>query len=451
MRSAAVFAVVETAGAGVYPLMSRCAPRAAGSDSGVRSEMKCNWKHQLLAVLAVGVITAIRLALDQYGLTDLSRFLLYALGVVIAAWFGGFLAGLNATLLSMLAVSFFFLEPRMSLRVINPLHGVPMAVFLVQGLLISWLGQTRLRAIHELKMAQSILEGRVELRTAQLRSVNERLQSEALERERSAAELSATAERLRTSNRELESFASVASHDLQEPLRKIQAFGDRLESKFGATLGADGADYLRRMKAAAGRMQRLINDLLTFSRVTTQAQPFQAIDLNEVVHDVLIDLENRLETSGGTVRTSPLPTVEADPMQMRQLFQNLLSNALKFAREGVNPQVTVTSLNEQGAGDGAEEPAFVRIAVSDNGIGFDEKYLDRIFDVFQRLHGRGTYEGTGIGLAVCRKIVERHGGEITAHSTLGEGSRFIITLPRVQPQERKELHASADADHHLVG
>jgi signal transduction histidine kinase len=205
------------------------------------------------------------------------------------------------------------------------------------------------------------------------------------------------------------------------------------------------------MKAAAGRMQKLINDLLTFSRVTTKAQPFEAIDLNEVVHDVLIDLETRIETSGGTVQTSPLPTIEADPMQMRQLFQNLLSNALKFKREGVHPQVTVTSLTEGGDNGSAEDAASVRIVVSDNGIGFDEKYLDRIFNVFQRLHGRGTYEGTGIGLAVCRKIVERHGGGITARSTPGEGSTFFITLPRVQPQERKEPHAPTDADHHLVG
>jgi signal transduction histidine kinase len=413
--------------------------------------MKWQWRHQLIAVLSVGVITVIRLGFERYELSSYSRFLLFALAVVIASWVGGFLAGLTATMLSMLSVAYFFIGSHQVVQASDPAFWVPMSVFAVQGILISWLGETRVRAMRELKMSQAILEGRVELRTAQLRAANERLRDDAIERERASAELSATADRLRASNRELESFASVASHDLQEPLRKIQAFGDRLESRFSENLGADGRDYLRRMKAAAERMQRLINDLLTFSRVTTKAHPMELLDLNEIVGGVLSDLEARVETSGGNVEVGPLPSVEADPMQMRQLFQNLLSNALKFKKDGVPPLVRVAAVAEAGANGSDASSGHAQLTISDNGIGFDEKYLDRIFNVFQRLHGRGSYEGTGIGLAVCRKIVERHGGTITARSTPGEGSTFVVTLPRIQPAERKEVHATSDTDHHPVG
>jgi PAS domain S-box-containing protein len=227
---------------------------------------------------------------------------------------------------------------------------------------------------------------------------------------------------LQASNRELEDFASVASHDLQEPLRKIQAFGDRLEQTAGAALGEQGRDYLGRMQKAARRMQRLIGDLLQFARVTTKAQPFVPVDLNAVLADVLGDLESRIEQSRAKVEPGPMPSIEADPTQMQQLLQNLVANALKFHKPGVPPRVRLYS-------EPAENQSTCRICVADNGIGFDEKYLDRIFNVFQRLHGRHEYEGTGIGLAVCRKIAERHGGILTARSRPGEGATFIATLP----------------------
>lgn len=235
-------------------------------------------------------------------------------------------------------------------------------------------------------------------------------------------ELQAANQLLQASNRELEDFASVASHDLQEPLRKIQAFGDRLAQTSGAALDDQGRDYLARMQKAAGRMQRLIGDLLQFARVTTKAQPFVPVDLNDVLADVLSDLESRIEQTGGYVEIGRLPLVDADATQMQQLLQNLIANALKFHKPGVPPRVRVYS--EPGAADGT-----CRIGVADNGIGFDEKYLDRIFNVFQRLHGRHEYEGTGIGLAVCRKIAERHGGSITARSRPDEGTTFVVTLP----------------------
>jgi PAS domain S-box-containing protein len=244
------------------------------------------------------------------------------------------------------------------------------------------------------------------------------------ERKLAEEKLRQFAARLARSNRELQDFAFVASHDLQEPLRKIQAFSDRLKLKCGPALDDTGRDYLARMTDAAARMRRLIDDLLMFSRVTSKAKPFEPVDLAAIAHTVVSDLEIRLEQTGGKVEVGPLPTLDADPTQMRQLLQNLIGNALKFRRPEVPPLVAVW---------GDRQDGHVRLSVADNGIGFDEKYTDRIFQVFQRLHGRAEYEGSGIGLAVCRKIAERHGGGISARSTPGVGSTFTVTLPLQQP------------------
>jgi light-regulated signal transduction histidine kinase (bacteriophytochrome) len=242
---------------------------------------------------------------------------------------------------------------------------------------------------------------------------------------------------LARSNAELQQFASVASHDLQEPLRKIQAFGNRLKDKYGETLADQGRDYLDRMQNAAGRMQALIDDLLILSRITTKAQPFIPVNLTQVTQEVLSDLEVRIQQTGARVEVGELPTIHADPVQMRQLLQNLISNALKFHRDG-EPQIVKIYSRQLVTPEGNQPiesspvPELCQIIVEDNGIGFDEKYLDRIFNVFQRLHGRSEYEGTGMGLAICRKIAERHGGTITAKSTPGEGATFIVTLPLKQ-------------------
>lgn len=237
-------------------------------------------------------------------------------------------------------------------------------------------------------------------------------------------------EKLKQSNKALEEFAYITSHDLQEPLRKITAFGDRLCSKFGQTLGAEGEDYIRRMQAASERMQRLILALLSYSRVTSKPRSFTEVSLGEIVEDVLADLEVRIEETGADVHVGELPTIMADPHQMRQLFQNLVGNALKYQDPEQRPHVRIHSAFSRNG--------TCRVAVEDNGIGFDEKYLDRIFAPFQRLHGRSSsYEGTGMGLAICRKIVERHGGSITARSTPGKGSTFIVEFPnsrQSQPQ-----------------
>ena len=257
-----------------------------------------------------------------------------------------------------------------------------------------------------------------------------------IERQRAQDRSARTAAMLTQSNRELQDFASVASHDLQEPLRKIQAFGDRLKTKCEGQLSDDGKDYLARMLNAASRMQVLINDLLTFSRVTTKAQPFSKVDLNLIAREVISDLEVRIEQTGASVEISSLPVIDADSLQMRQLFQNLIANALKFRKTDKPSVVKVfaecNSQIAEGATWALASAETWQISVADNGIGFDEKYLDRIFTVFQRLHGRSAYEGTGVGLAVCRRIVERHHGSITARSKPGQGSTFIVKLPSTQ-------------------
>lgn len=230
----------------------------------------------------------------------------------------------------------------------------------------------------------------------------------------------ATEDELRRSNRELEEFAFIASHDLQEPLRKIQTFGDLLETKCEGSIGTDALDYLRRMRHAAKRMRTFIEDLLDYSRVSTRAKPFAKVDLAALASDVVAELEFRIEQTGGSVEVGDLPEIEADPSQMRQLFLNLIGNGLKFHGEN-HPLIRIHGQYENSL--------TCRILVEDNGIGFEERYLDRMFMPFRRLHGRGTYEGSGMGLSICRKIVERHGGTITARSTPGKGSIFIVSLP----------------------
>lgn len=225
---------------------------------------------------------------------------------------------------------------------------------------------------------------------------------------------------LRESNKELEQFAYVASHDLQEPLRKVQAFGDRLASKYAHQLDDDGKLYISRMQDATVRMRGLIQDLLSYSRIRSKGQDFMRVDLNEIVRGVISDLEVRLEQTQGRVKVGELPTVLADPVQMRQVFQNLIGNALKFKKSGVPPVVKVAAKTK--------DKGHI-IVVEDNGIGFEQEYAERVFEIFQRLHGRSDYEGTGMGLAIVKKILERHVGSVRAESEKGRGTRFILTLP----------------------
>ncbi len=244
---------------------------------------------------------------------------------------------------------------------------------------------------------------------------------------------------LERSNNELDQFAMIASHDLQEPLRKVIAFGERLGAEYSDGLDARAHDYIERMQNASQRMVHLISDLLSFARVTSQAQPFEPTDLNAVVAEVLSDLEERIRDENGRVDLNDLPVVEADPIQMHQLLMNLIGNGLKFHAPDRAPVVTVANK--------IDPPGFANILVSDNGIGFDEKYADRIFQPFRRLRGMGAYEGTGMGLAICQKIAVRHGGGIQVRSVPGKGSRFLVTLPLTQPRADRESDREPVAAH----
>lgn len=524
-----------------------------------------------IALLAAAVGIGLKYALETVAPQADAPFLLMAVVVIVAGWFGGVGPGMLATVVTTFAAWWLFMEPRGSLALTAPGAVTNLVIYWVEGTFISLLSEARLRAEVANDRAREELEDRVRDRTAELSSTNASLEQEVAERRRVEAELFREREyltallktmsegivavdasgrvtlvneaareiyglpdgppppyeewehyhrtyygdgmtpmphderplsrvmhdeslvdvekvvilpdgrrrdllstgrtifgpggerlgavvvfrdeterkrqdeelrryaaQLQRSNRELQDFASVASHDLQEPLRKILAFGDRLRARYEGALGDDGRDYLGRMLNAAGRMSTLINDLLTFSRVTTRAQPFRPVDLGEVARDVVSDLEARVEQTGGRVEIGAMPVVEADATQVRQLLQNLIGNALKFHRPGEPPVVRVE-------GEVVRSPDPVcQFTVSDNGIGFDEKYLDRIFNVFQRLHGRNTYEGTGIGLAVCRKIAERHHGSITARSVPGRGSTFIVTLPVRQPEQQEQAPESGE-------
>ena len=249
--------------------------------------------------------------------------------------------------------------------------------------------------------------------------------------ETNEAKITAIASKLKESNGELQEFAHIASHDLQEPLRKVTGFGSRLQDKYSDKIDERGQDYINRMMNAASRMQSLIDGLLDYSRVTTKGKAFTPVNLSTIAQEVLSDLEVRIEENGAKVTVEELPTIEADELQMRQLFQNLLGNALKFHKPGESPEIKMScEVTDTKKGQSLSSAnASCTIITKDNGIGFDGKHSDRIFEVFQRLHGRNEYQGTGIGLSVCKKIVARHGGSISAESTAEQGATFKVTLP----------------------
>ncbi|MEJ6981091.1 PAS domain-containing protein [Pedobacter sp. P351] len=240
---------------------------------------------------------------------------------------------------------------------------------------------------------------------------------------------------LNRSNSELEQFAYVASHDLQEPLRKIRAFGDRLQHKFSKQLPADGIDYINRMQNASERMQILIEDLLTFSRLSTFNEEFKKINLYHTLNGVISDLEIPIEKKKARIEITGEQTIKAIPSQIRQLFQNLISNSLKFTKENSIPEIKIIIEQVKGENFSLEalplnpEKDYCKIQLSDNGIGFSNEYAGKIFTLFQRLHTRNEYEGTGIGLAVCKKIVGNHAGHIEAKGSEGKGAEFNIFLP----------------------
>jgi signal transduction histidine kinase len=230
---------------------------------------------------------------------------------------------------------------------------------------------------------------------------------------------------LKNTIEELDRFAYVASHDLQEPLRKILVFSDKIQTKYQSTLSEDLNANLNKIMRASERMQLLINDLLRFSRNTVSDEDFSVVDLNKLISEVLLDMEVEVEKSKAVIKMGELPLIWGISSQMGQLFQNLLGNALKFQKEDVSPLISISCQSELLP----KSRNLCRIVISDNGIGFDQQYAEEIFVVFKRLHSYHEYQGSGVGLSICKKIVERHGGAIKAESEPGIGSNFILELP----------------------
>jgi signal transduction histidine kinase len=242
---------------------------------------------------------------------------------------------------------------------------------------------------------------------------------------------------LKMINEELDRFAYVASHDLQEPLRKIMVFSDVVSMKLNGKVDNDVQNSLNKIVRASERMQKLINDLLKFSRHSNTIDDFKEVDLNELLTEVISDMEADIAKKEATVKIEKLPVVQAIPSQLRQLFQNLIGNALKFAKEGLTPLIHIESerVENMKATDSnglAASKTFHRISIKDNGIGFDTKYAEDIFVVFKRLHSYHEFEGSGIGLSICKKIVDKHKGTIAAEGKLNVGATFIVTLPEIQ-------------------
>ena len=240
------------------------------------------------------------------------------------------------------------------------------------------------------------------------------------DRRRLESDLTRLIEELKRSNAELEQFAYIASHDLQEPLRVVSGYTQLLKRRYVAQLDAEANEYIDYAVDGVKRMQTLIHDLLAFARLSTRGRGFQPTDLNFLLRQVLANLAAQVDEAGATMTVGELPNLRVDASQVVQVFQNLLSNALKFRRPAVPLVITLTANRD---GD------YWRFTVSDNGIGIDAQYSGRIFEVFQRLHSRDQYPGNGIGLAICKKVVERHQGRIWFESTLGEGTSFHFTLP----------------------
>jgi signal transduction histidine kinase len=281
---------------------------------------------------------------------------------------------------------------------------------IVQDKLVKWVGT--FTDIHHQKSINEILEKRVAERTQELLSINRELE---------------------ISNHDLQQFASVASHDLKEPLRKIQFFGNLMKERL--SLDKNNTNYLDKIIQSSSRMSSLISDLLNFARLS-EADIFEPVDLRKIINEILTDLELIISEKKAILEIGDLPIIEVAPGLVRQLFQNIISNALKFSQDGKQPHIVIRSVLVDNVSPDAVEKtngSYARIEISDNGIGFDEKYLEKIFTLFQRLNSRDHFEGTGIGLAIAKKIVEKHNGFITAQSIPGKGSTFIIILPIKHP------------------
>jgi signal transduction histidine kinase len=242
---------------------------------------------------------------------------------------------------------------------------------------------------------------------------------------------------LESANKDLDRFAFMASHDLQEPLRKIRMFSDRLHLKYQSLLDDDGKTNILRIQKAAERMQNLITDILTFSKIAVDRAAFVETNMNTLIEEILVDIDEEVKSKNARITIEPLPVLSVNPGLIKPLFQNLISNSLKYSRKDVQPIIKITQETNTllNGSNGTPKDKYCKILIHDNGIGFDQKYAEEIFGMFKRLHHNSEFQGTGIGLALCKKIVEQHKGYISARSKINEGSTFIISLPLQQKEE----------------
>ncbi|HEX4849421.1 MAG TPA: ATP-binding protein, partial [Puia sp.] len=244
--------------------------------------------------------------------------------------------------------------------------------------------------------------------------------------------------RLESVNKELDYFAFMASHDLQAPLRKIRVFSDRLYLKYHEAMDEDGKNYLERMQHTCERMQQLINDILTFSRISSDGDAFVLTDLNQVVNEVMGEMDHSIQEKNAQIRVEQLPSLTVNPVLIRPLFSNLIGNALKFSKKDVAPQIRIFAEMQASmldTGNKLGENRYCRICVEDNGIGFEQIHAHQIFDMFRRLHPVAEFKGTGIGLAICKRIIEKHNGFIYAQSQVNVGTTFIVSIPTNLPEQ----------------
>ena len=369
-------------------------------------KLQDRWQVRYFAALAAaGVGLLLRLLLTRWVGPGFPTYISFYPTVMVTALFFGFWPGIVATLASAFLVDYFVLPPEGAFKYNSPVDLVGQLFFVGMGVLMSMVAG-RLRYIRR------NLEHLVAERTASMEiEIDVRKKAETAVRK--------NAEDLDRSNKDLEQFAYVASHDLQEPLRAVAGFMGLLKKQYSDALDAEAKEYIDFAVDGAVRMQTLIHDLLAFSRVGTKGGAFSPFPMKNAVDAALVNLHAAIAESGAHVEYGDLPVVSADPSQMTQLLQNLIGNAVKFKSERP-PRIVISAKSEN------EATVF---SVADNGIGIDAKYFDRIFLIFQRLHTRDEYDGTGIGLAVCKKIVERHGGSIWVESRPGEGATFYFSIP----------------------
>jgi light-regulated signal transduction histidine kinase (bacteriophytochrome) len=360
----------------------------------------------IFALLVVAAAALLRTWLS--GALSSTPFLAFYPALVMAAAFGGFGPGLLAVLVSWLCVTLFFDATPGHIGLSNPAEFQRLLVFLAGGLGVSWVSESQLRGRERLlKQAREIERDMIQLKHTE----------QALRH--SEEDLLRTSRELERSNKDLESFAYIASHDLQEPLRTITGFLQLLEQKVGNQLDDKANQYIHYAVDGSKRMHEMITDLLSYSRVSMQSFSPKLINLRETLEHALSQTRKSIEDSDATITIKELPSVRADATQMLQVFQNLIGNAIKFRSE--RPlEIQVEARHDQG---------FWILSIKDNGIGLDLKQRDKIFKIFQRLHSRQKYPGSGIGLSICKKIIERHGGSIWVEPIPDAGSTFYFTLP----------------------